>query len=679
MTYLDFRNRFGVLVLGAGLIVPITFASQSFAQPPTPTVEVGDNRPAPNSATFEDAKSDFSEGIEYLTRGPLHEAFAGPYKVDPIPGPVVAKEPPEPIDELPPEYRPSGKDVVWIPGYWGWDDERDDFIWVSGVWRDLPPGQQWVPGYWHSQAEGYQYVGGFWARSEVANVDYLPSPPESLEQGPASPAPGENYFYIPGNWVYRSNDYQWQPGFWSVGQENWVWIPAQYVWTPRGCVYQAGYWDYDVAHRGVAFTPVYYSQPLYRNAGYSYRPRYTIDTGIGLFVHLFTRPSHSHYYFGDYYGSRYANHYQPWATHYRGQGHYDPFYSHYSYRSRRGNDTNLISWITNQYQTFERDERYRPARTIAAQRDFVRQNRDAQIDPTTLRLSSVGDVLSDLANSGDSNWNLQRLGQDEVKRVRDSLDPLRRLERDRLSIESKLDDRGSVDAPELNLDVATKAEANIDRSAPLSEGSEKKRDANRGEVQQRANAEGRGRLRLPGRAVERATRDNDAAPNLGEATRDRASNLGEAARDVLNRGNSRANEQRDANRQVDPANAMRPARPQDWPSPTPRDFKRNLPNRPRVDGSRIQPNAPAGTPARERNNTPGKRGIQVPEGPNGPRGLLPSNPALDGKGGVRPGARNPKASDSVAPSVEGALNRATEGATGGGNAVSDVLGGVLGG
>ena len=75
------------------------------------------------------------KGVEVLTRGPLHEAFAETITFDPDPGIVAPKAPPEPIDELTPDQRPAGTNVAWIPGYWGWDDERNDYLWVSGIWR----------------------------------------------------------------------------------------------------------------------------------------------------------------------------------------------------------------------------------------------------------------------------------------------------------------------------------------------------------------------------------------------------------------------------------------------------------------------------------------------------------------------------------------------------------------
>ena len=77
------------------------------------------------------------EGVETLTRGPVHEAFAAPTANDPKPGAVVAKKPPVEIDEVQPDFRPEG--AIWINGYWEWDAEIEDFIWISGLWRVPPP------------------------------------------------------------------------------------------------------------------------------------------------------------------------------------------------------------------------------------------------------------------------------------------------------------------------------------------------------------------------------------------------------------------------------------------------------------------------------------------------------------------------------------------------------------
>ena len=67
------------------------------------------------------------EGAEVLTRGPVHEAFAGLQSFNPQPGRIVARPAPPLIEEVPPNQRPAGVNIAWIPGYWAWDDERMDF------------------------------------------------------------------------------------------------------------------------------------------------------------------------------------------------------------------------------------------------------------------------------------------------------------------------------------------------------------------------------------------------------------------------------------------------------------------------------------------------------------------------------------------------------------------------
>ena len=94
--------------------------------------------------------------VDVLTRGPVHEAFAEQVSPDPMEGITAPTAPPDPIPEIPPEVKPEGDDVMWIPGYWFWDEERRDYLWVSGVWRRVPPGRRWVPGYWQTAAEGYR-------------------------------------------------------------------------------------------------------------------------------------------------------------------------------------------------------------------------------------------------------------------------------------------------------------------------------------------------------------------------------------------------------------------------------------------------------------------------------------------------------------------------------------------
>src|SRR5262249_58602755 len=135
-------------------------------------------------------------GVEVLARGPVHEAFAEPVEGQPQPSPLIRQQPPDPIEEQSPDQKPAGDHVQWIPGYWSWDDERGDYLWVSGFWREPPPDRQWVPGFWQKADDGWQWVPGFWALPEQKQIEFLPPPPAPLEAGPSVPAPVANNVYV---------------------------------------------------------------------------------------------------------------------------------------------------------------------------------------------------------------------------------------------------------------------------------------------------------------------------------------------------------------------------------------------------------------------------------------------------------------------------------------------------
>jgi len=305
--------------------------------------------------------SDVEKGVDVLTHGPIHEAFAETVAFDPEPGIIVSKAPPDPINEIPPEQKPEG-DVEWVPGYWGWDDDRNDFIWVSGIWRVIPPVRQWIPGYWVRSEEGFQWISGYWASKNESVTAYLPEPPESVEVGPNVSAPSPDYGWIPGCWVWYNGRYAWRPGYWAVMRPDWVWVPDHYVWSPRGYIFVGGYWDVAVANRGVLFAPVFFGIGVTVGPGFYFMPSFMIDLRVFSDC-LFLRPRYHHYYFGDYYAARY---YQrgifPWfSPHARRHG-YDPIYAHQRWKHRR--DRN---WEKNLHATYQERRKYeaaRPPRTL---------------------------------------------------------------------------------------------------------------------------------------------------------------------------------------------------------------------------------------------------------------------------------------------------------------------------
>ncbi len=305
------------------------------------------------------------QGVQVLTRGPVHEAFAGTVVFNPEPGVVVPKAPPSAIEEVPPGERPVGNNVTWIPGYWAWDEERIDFLWVSGTWRALPPGRQWMAGYWGQITDGYQWTSGYWEDSAVAETTYLSAPPATVEDGPNVAAPSADYRWTPGNWIWNVDRFAWGPGYWARGRADWDWSPSHYVWTPRGYIFVSGYWDYPVSRRGSLFAPVYFDSGVYSHAGYAYSPSIAIDLAVFAEA-LFLRPRYNHYYFGDYYDNSYQQngYYSAFAYQTSGSG-YDPIYSQQRWSHRHDSGWNTSVGVSYQYR---RDHiSARPPRTWAAQ------------------------------------------------------------------------------------------------------------------------------------------------------------------------------------------------------------------------------------------------------------------------------------------------------------------------
>jgi hypothetical protein len=388
----------GVLILALSL-------TQAPAQPPPPP------QPASGQPPGADPNGD---GIEVLARGPVHEAYAGTVE-QPGPSDIVPKAPPEPIEELPPDQRPEGDNVQWIPGYWHWDLEREDFIWISGFWRIPPPGHIWVPGSWQEMAGSFQWVPGFWQeivpqQPVQPEITYLPPPPQTIEVGPTVPPPNETSIYVPGSWIWRDR-YVWRPGFWIPFQPGWVWVPAHYRWTPIGFVFIDGYWDYPLDTRGVLFSPVYLQPRAFAQPGFAFTPRYMIARQL-LLGALFSRRGYSNYYFGDYYDPLYAKRgFYPWSTSLirdnvdLGLGRrffYDPMWSYYSVANR-----NNPLWARNVGDLYigrYRGDIPRPPRTLAQQNQVIR------------KLTNVTDVTNITNNITVVNDDL-RVGNKDVTPV----------------------------------------------------------------------------------------------------------------------------------------------------------------------------------------------------------------------------------------------------------------------
>ena len=344
---------------------------------PTPVPEAADAQGGTPAAA--PAETD-AQGGQVMTRGPVHEAFAAPLVHDPKASPTIEKQPPEPIQEMPPDQKPAGQNVQWIPGYWSWDVSQNDFIWISGIWREPPPNSQWVPGYWHDVDGGHQWVSGTWIPVSTASSQnqqsYLPPPPASLEAGPNSPPPSANVSWTPGYWSWQASGYAWRPGFWAAVQPNWIWMPAHYVWSPGGYLFVPGYWDHPVASRGLMFAPVYYPQPVYAQTGFVFTPSISI-VGPAVTANLFVQASTNQYLFGNFYAQNFVSvGITPWFSFSFATGrpaYYDPLFSYYSVINVRQNP-GWVAGIREQYALRLARPELRPPNTFIEQTRIIERN-----------------------------------------------------------------------------------------------------------------------------------------------------------------------------------------------------------------------------------------------------------------------------------------------------------------
>ena len=246
------------------------------------------------------------KGVEVLTRGPIHEAFATPTD-EPQATTPVAKEPPKAIEEMPPEEKPEG-DAIWIGGYWAWDEDRSDYLWVSGVWRTPPPDKHWVAGYWREDGDKWQWVPGFWAEAqqeaEKHEVTYLPAPPAAAGDGRPRSAARRGQLLHP------------RP----VRLERRPLRLARRLLGPRPARLRLGAGPLPLdalrlhLHQRLLGSgpqpsrrhvrPGRHRPQRRRASSYVYTPAYVVPQTVVVDA-FFVRPCCCHYYFGDYYGPAY--------------------------------------------------------------------------------------------------------------------------------------------------------------------------------------------------------------------------------------------------------------------------------------------------------------------------------------------------------------------------------------
>jgi WXXGXW repeat (2 copies) len=334
------------------------------------------------------------KGVEVLTRGPIHEAFAEPLTANPRPNPIIHQKPPAAIEELPPDQKPEGAHIQWISGYFAWDETSNDYIWISGLWRATPPDRQWMPGHWMAEGDGWQWISGYWAVEGQAEVEYLPPPPTSIDMGPSADAPDADSIYTPGTWVYQERRYLWRPGFWLRANPDWFYNPAQYTYTPAGYIFSDGYWDFPLDRRGMLFAPARFSADAWSTPGWNYQPRYAIGNQ-GLLGSLFERPDFNRYYFGDYYEPEYGRQgFVPWFDHHMGAKTADPLFSYSRWNSKA--DAKWEGNLRGLHKDRLAGNVARPPTTLLKQNEFIHNvnvNKKVQIGSKSVNVTDPQSIL----------------------------------------------------------------------------------------------------------------------------------------------------------------------------------------------------------------------------------------------------------------------------------------------
>ena len=71
----------------------------------------------------------------------------------------IGVAPPAAVSEV--QTRSPGRDYIWTPGYWSWQNSRH--VWVFGSWqRPMRRGQVWVTPRWQQRGLRWQFVPGGW-------------------------------------------------------------------------------------------------------------------------------------------------------------------------------------------------------------------------------------------------------------------------------------------------------------------------------------------------------------------------------------------------------------------------------------------------------------------------------------------------------------------------------------
>lgn len=196
--------------------------------------------------------ADFPIGANPQT---IHEAFVSRI-ADLTPQEIIAKQPPTSKVETPPK-QPNAQ-TIWIPGYWSWAKEKQDFVWICGVWRLPPPDHFWLSGFWRFEQGGWTWVRGAWLENKLKELPkdkYIATPPPASQNEEVGAPRSTDQFWSAGYWEYdrASTKFKWLSGSWQKFNPKWIFEAAHWIWRPEGYLFVPAYWDWPIETRGLAY------------------------------------------------------------------------------------------------------------------------------------------------------------------------------------------------------------------------------------------------------------------------------------------------------------------------------------------------------------------------------------------------------------------------------------------
>jgi len=152
------------------------------------------------------------------------------------PGRVSMSIPPPPRAEVRPKA-PPGDDLAWVPGYWSFDDELADFVWISGTYVVRPKRPVVVAA---APVASPPVASPPVASPPVASPPVVVEPARELDAAiAAAPAPKVEAVAPPPPAVAAQPNAVWVAGHWVLVGRTWRWTPGAWINGPVGTRFRA--------------------------------------------------------------------------------------------------------------------------------------------------------------------------------------------------------------------------------------------------------------------------------------------------------------------------------------------------------------------------------------------------------------------------------------------------------